>query len=266
MYEREWYDTVPFCSNKEKKWIIVIESNISMFFFISGFLFKHKKQDEVTISGFVKKKAKALLIPYFAFGTIFYIVELVTMEISIDPLLHLLWINTGGLPIAGALWFLTALFITEVLYFFIDRYISKDVIKWIIVIIISVFGNLAGIILPFTLPYAAGAAMVGVGFFHVGYSLRKNENNRLVGSILNMKWYMWGISACVVTVLIFVNGYVNMRSEEYGIIPLFWINAILATLVGMNLARYVYQVCKKNMVARWLMGIGRDSIIYVCLN
>lgn len=47
-----------------------------------------------------------------------YIINL-RWDNSLIPLIRLLTINIDGLPIAGALWFLTALFYTDVFYFFI---------------------------------------------------------------------------------------------------------------------------------------------------
>lgn len=240
--------------------------HMQMFFFLSGFFFKHMELSEVSLAVFAKKKAKKLLLPYIVFGIFFYIIELVFMGADLQPLLHLLWINTEGLSIAGALWFLTALFITEISYFLIDRYVCRNEIKWCIIIVISLFGNCVGDILPFELPYALGPAMVGVGLFHTGYIMRRHEKHRIMASLLNMKWYIWVFSAGAVTISIFVNGYVNMRSQEYSIIPLFWINAVAATLVGMNLARGICRICKKRIVGRWLTSIGENSIIYVCMN
>ncbi len=43
---------------------------------------------------------------------------------SFLPLKSLVWVNTNdALPIANALWFLTALFITEITYHIINKYI-----------------------------------------------------------------------------------------------------------------------------------------------
>ena len=246
--------------------IFIHAFHMPMFFFISGFFFKHKEKYEAAPLEFIKKKAKALLIPYLVFGIVFYIVEIFLEGFSWDPLYHLLWINTGGLPIAGALWFLTALFITEVVYFLIDRYIEKELIKWMIVIVLAVLGNVAGIILPFTLPYATAAALVGVGLFHLGYQIHKYENSQFVYRIMNLKWYMCLLCVLPAVMLIFLNGYVNMRSGEYAIIPLFWLNAIVCILLGTNISKYLCSILKGNTVQKWLSGIGKDSIIYVCLN
>jgi Ca2+/Na+ antiporter len=57
-----------------------------------------------------------------------------------------------------------------------------------------------------------------------------------------------------------------MRTENYGFIPLFWINVLLSVLVGLNLSQFISRKIAGTVLHRWLLGIGRDSIVYVCLN
>ena len=130
--------------------------HMPMFFWISGFLFKHKSKSEVSFRTWVLRKAKTLLLPYVVFGAAHYFLYCCINydAIDISPLVHLVSINTNGLPICGALWFLTALFFTDVLFFIIDRYIASEVLKAIIIASIALLGNLTKVIFPFTLPFA----------------------------------------------------------------------------------------------------------------
>lgn len=70
----------------------------------------------------------------------------------------------------------------------------------------------------------------------------------------------------VTTVLIFLNGYINMRVGLYSIIPLFWINALLSIIVSLNFVKLTYPYIQDMFIGKWLRGIGIDSIVYVCLN
>ncbi len=246
--------------------------HMPMFFWISGYLFKHKEEEDLTFLTFLLKKAKSLLLPYFIFGIAHYLLYVAEnflththYNIDIFPLLHLFSNNTTGLPICGALWFLTALFFTDVLYFLIDRYILSDILKTIIVMAIAFFGNFANSILPFTLPYALGASFVGIGLYYLGY-LCKKYRERSIFCFFNMSWIPNILLGVITIVLIFMNGYINMRTGTYAIIPLFWINAMLSIIVGINFARLIYQYIQNNYIGNWLTGIGRDSIVYVCLN
>lgn len=234
--------------------------HMPMFFFISGFFYDNKKNFSV----YVKNKAKRLLIPYISFGIGHYVLWLIVNwnECSLTPLLHLLYENTDDLPIAGALWFLTSLFLTELLYFTIDK-ISKNVFTQNILILGGVLlGHILVKVLPVRLPYASDAALVGLGLFHIGVLIREESVIKRCLSLLRWKWF---VAAICITVLIFLNGYINMRTGNYAIIPLFWMNAIGAIIVGLNLAKYI-EIYIKEVLVKGIMSIGRNSIVYVCLN
>lgn len=245
--------------------------HMPMFFWISGYLFNHKEKEELSFRSLILKKTKSLLLPYIIFGTAHYlfyvVVELITRDsIDVSPLLHLFSINTIGLPICGALWFLTALFFTDVLFFLIDRYILNYILKAIIVVIIAILGNLANVLLSFTLPFALSASFVGVGLYYLGYLCKKYREQKVLQVIMNLSWIPTIILGVITTALIFINGYINMRTGTYSNIPLFWINAMLSTIVGINIAKLMYQYIQNNYIGKWLTSIGRDSIVYVCLN
>ena len=225
-----------------------------MFFFVSGFFYK---KSDASIKTVIAKKAKTLLIPYLFFGAFHYLISLKN-KISVEPLLHLLTINTRGLPIAGALWFLTALFATDVIYAALEKYNTK----WLILPLILV-GSFADQILPHPLPWALSASFVGLGGYWLGEYTRRNEDK--LQKILNLKiWELLALGT-VTGILIFVNGYINMREGRYAFFPLFWINVILSCLVGISLSKYIEKI-KLKILTNWLTSIGKNSIVYVCLN
>lgn len=240
--------------------------HMPMFFFVSGMFYKKKSETELKTIDYIKIKAKSLLVPYIVVGLLHYVIWMFVNwdNISPDPLIHLLWINTTNLPM-GSIWFLTALFITQVVYFFIDRYVASAIIKNILIIIISLLGNFETIILPFRLPYSIGPAFVGVGLFHIAHILVEHSENIRIKKMLNMPLIMGVISAIGVTALVFCNGYVNMRTGIYSIVPLFWINAVGAIIVGINFAKYAENILPSPVNA-WLELIGKRSIAYVCWN
>ena len=230
--------------------------HMPMFFFVSGFFYK----DNDSIGKRIQKKAKALLIPYLFFGIAHYVVYLLMQivtnsDLKIEPLLRLFTINTDGLAIAGALWFLTALFITDIFYSILDRHRAK----WIIIPLILI-GSFTDQYLPYPLPWALSAAFVGLGLYYLGEYVKNNELK--FRHLLNMNWAMIIVVGLVTAVLVFLNGYINMREGKYAIIPLFWINALLSIFVGISISK---KVCKLENV-EWIKSIGKNSIVYVCLN
>ena len=97
--------------------------HMPLFFFISGMLFVPSKH--VSTSGYIKKKANSLLIPYIFFYLVsllyWYFVEYRIFGRDGDTTflneLYRIFHGTGSIA-AGTLWFLPCLFCVEVLYCF----------------------------------------------------------------------------------------------------------------------------------------------------
>lgn len=225
------------------------------------------KSDTRTLT-FIKRKEKGILLPYFSFGLINYLVWLLRHrnEMSLTPLLNMLWINNNsGLPIAGALWFLTASFYSIMIFYIITSYVPHKRMQNVLIILISLFGCLCRMLLPFTLPWSLDAAFVGVGFVKLGRMTQENRSKHSIEYILNLKpLILFGV-AVITTMLILLNQPVNMRTGAYGIIPLFWLNAILTIIVGINISKYFVR-----LVPKWLWNriayVGRYSVVFLGLN
>ncbi|MCI8725445.1 MAG: acyltransferase family protein [Hungatella sp.] len=239
-----------------------------MFFIISGYFFRIDNRNweskKLYLQSYIIKKFRSLLLPYIFFGLFHFIIFLGLNypDFSLKPLYALLFENTSNLPIAGALWFLTAFFFSNIIYFLISLYI-EDRKKGIVICICAILGCIATNILPFRLPYALDAALTGVGLMHIGYCIKVNCH--IKEKLSGMKIYEWMILGLIAVILIFLNKPVNMRIGDYGFILLFWINAILPTLVGANVSKMIKDKFP-NRIKHMLLTIGRNSIIYLCLN
>ncbi len=239
--------------------------HMPMFFFISGMFYK-SKPDRSTLS-IIGKKAKSILIPYFSFGFIMYLFWLVMKwkERSAEPILAILTANSEGIPIAGAIWFLMALFLANIMYLLIDRYIRNPIAQNVIIIAAAIFGCVEGQFIDFALPFTFAQACVGLGIIHLGHLAYAIVSKKYIPRLFDMPVWLWLILSVASVGLIFVNGYVNMRTNEYAIVPLFWINLVLCTILGLNFSNYLCKIEKKGCF-KVLKIIGRDSITFVCLN
>ncbi len=247
--------------------------HMPMFFLISGFLFQEKRTE--SFRDYLIRKAKALLIPYAVFGLAHYFIWVLCPvfrqeEISLKPLWHLLWINTTKLPIAGALWFLTALFFASVLFFILRRKISNDKALAGIVILLAICGHLCVKFLPVRLPWALDAAFVGIGLFLIGFYLKKYKEHPIVNRTLHMSFGQFVISGVICFVLIWLNRDINMRTGQYTYIVLFWINAVLASVLLYNVSGWIAEWGHKQkgikIAADGLELLGKHSINYVCIS
>lgn len=240
--------------------------HMPMFFFISGFLFKGNKSG---IAEFGKKRALSLLLPYLSYGLLFYFIWILLIRDTsiIDPLMHLFFDNSTALPIADALWFLTALFIMNMICFIIEK-VSVNYLKYTIIILFLLLGCFETRTLPFRLPFSMGAAFVGVGLFYIGAFLGRCTDRRIIHAIQNLKIWQTILLVIPTTLLVYINGKINMRSGIYNGIPLFWINAFLCIIIILNVSKCICQskslvITKISNQVKW---IGKNSITFVCLN
>lgn len=239
--------------------------HMPMFFFISGYFYKEKSISTLEI---LTKKIKTLLLPYIIFGVfhfgIWYFIYY--PDVNFQPLIDLFWVNTEDtLAIANALWFLTAIFSIEIIYHLLRNRIKDDRVLSVVVVVIVLIGNMSKYLISFRLPWALDAAFVGIGFYHIAHMIHKYDN-RIIRRLLNLN-VVWSIVVGLLTcVLIYINGYVNMRTQTYDIIPLFWINALLAIFVGISLSKIIDGFLGNTRFVKYLKKVGKNSITYLCLN
>ena len=167
-------------------------------------------------------------------------------------------------PIPGALWFLTAMFFTDVLYIALDRELGFGWKLHAAVVVISVLGMAFPTILPFRLPCAMDASFAGLCFFHLARSVRGTRWEKL----LNLRLWQSLLGGAVFSVLIILSPSVNMRKGDYGWLLPFWINAMGAIVVLWSFSKNIESFLAVNLtlVNKWLKSIGRNSIVYLCLN
>ena len=242
--------------------------HMPMWFFVSGYLFSKKPRHQLSDRAYITKRFRSLMVPYFSFGLLFFAVWSVVhiRQWEPDDLIHLLFVNTNHLAYADALWFLTALFFADCIYFLIRKHVPHGIPEHTAVVLLALFGNVAVKILPFRLPWALDAALVGVGLMHIGFLFGTHEENKTVHFVLNMNWTAIAAAAVLSAALIFLNGAINMRNGYYAILPLFWFNATCACLIG-------FSVCKKICEWRWFSrakqyfcSVGENSLVSLCLN
>ena len=115
------------------------------------------------------------------------------------------------------------------------------------------------------LPLAIDVAMVGVGFYYAGKTIKKHMDKL---RLIHPAFVFLGIIVFSVSGLL--NDNVNLRTGHFGIWPLFWINSIGMT-ISLLLFFYLLQKWIEKYktflaVKLWIISVGRDSIVFLCLN
>lgn len=238
--------------------------HMPMFFFVSGFLYKEK---DVSFQRYVIKKTKTLLIPYLFFGIINFVVCNIIYGMDISPLMHLFWDNSDGLKISGALWFLTAIYFTDIIFAAISRKIKNLITLGLISFGIATLGMILQL-LEYNVPLSFGAGCVGVFLFYLGYLCSYLETRGIVTKILNMKIWQLLCFASIEIAFIFTNKpAINMRGGTYAFIPLFWLNALFSSLILINVSRLLCKILDYfPIIKNFSTTIGKDSIVFLGFN
>lgn len=244
--------------------------HMPLFFLISGYLYRQKLN--VSIGRQIASKAKRLMIPYVMYGVINYIFWLLLVKTSEDlwwsPLLRMVTYNTEKLPICGALWFLSSMFFAETIYIVLDRILKKNYVRTIVVLLVAIGTSFAENATGYRLPLAIDTSLVCMGFLEIGrlYKLYKDTKEQKTNRPSTIFFSGLVLLACN-GVLAFVNDYVNIKSGWYGIVPLFWLNAVVGTFALALLVKWFTGVSKDNNRFRNMLSyIGRNSMVFLGLN
>lgn len=246
--------------------------HMPMFFIASGYLFTQKRE-EINIGQYIKRKVRTLLVPYIIFGLFHYCISILINYAGTgsffdkDELYALFFMNSQNIPIAGALWFLTALFFCEIIWIVLYKYVTNKYILCTSIIALAVLGSTWTSLVSTRLPYSIDTAFVGVGLFAIGYCFRKAS-----AIFVAPKDVIISVLCFVVGSVVSCFNQVNMRKGQYSNPVLFWIAAICISLSLLVICRAITELrerrkkaCKYDIIHA-LENIGQYSIVYLCFN
>ncbi len=171
----------------------IFSFHMPLFFFISGFLFDFDKYAE-SARNFVKERFKSLIIPYFFFALItclFYFImdELFTPGVpTIEFFEHIILLEKSivhgafhillgfGLAVSynPPLWFLSCLFVTELLFYGLAKKHYSEPRKIVFWLTVSgIIGYLYSVYVPFRIPWNVDVALAAIVFYGAGNLFRK---------------------------------------------------------------------------------------------
>jgi acyltransferase len=150
--------------------------HMPLFFYLSGAVFR---PHSMSIWAFIKKKARSLLWPYFVFSAASYLIWFsmtrhfpFTAGEDVNPINPFvgIFLSTPGnyqLTYNPAIWFLTCLFVVELLFFLYYR-LSKGrfIATFLVVAAIAGYGST---MLSFALPWNVFVALTAVVFYGLGH-------------------------------------------------------------------------------------------------
>ena len=236
--------------------------HMPLFFFISGMT---SKKYDLSWLDFLKKKAKSLLLPYLCLNIFVLILKYLfhfTLGIynNLDltqNIIHIFKGYSNTLPCIQS-WFIICLFVIEVLFYAITKYIKNDKSVALAVIAVFILGYLNSIYsLSFLKFWHIDTALVGLLFYYLGYIFMKYlpVYNKVL--LENKYIVLSGLLLVIGYLLQSVNGKISMNGNEYANVAIFLL-ASMVTIIGILV--FVNIILKKSKLFR---GIGVMSIFFL---
>lgn len=244
---------------------IITAGFMPWFFILSGITFKNRGIKEN-----IQLKSKRLLIPYFFYGIILSFIPLSEWHHNILGILYSRYslypnifqtTNIHFLPPFGSpLWFLTAMFISYLLFFLYIKINSTKKQNYLILlyIIIAYFCTY----LPILLPWSIDTAFIGAIFIIFGYKIQPYFLSEKTNLTILL------ISICLIIPITIFNGNVNMSIRCYGnnnhtySLYLFLIIGIISFII----LREIFIQIKDTIATKILSIIGTQTLRLLCIH
>lgn len=180
-----------------------------------------------------------------------------------NVLSQVLTINNNGFPIAGALWFLTSFYFSQVILYILKKKINDDIVLTPIVVLSLIVGINFSKLFATRLYWSLDTSFVGLALIFLGYIVKKyNLLEKLTSDRIGLTIILFLINCF----LIMKTSYVNMRADIYPSTILFLINAVMSFLVYLNASKIIINYLPKTKFKKMLTVIGKNSIVSLCLN
>lgn len=244
--------TVYFCPLVDS---LYLPAYLSVFFFISGFLFK----ENLPFKKVLEQRTRTLLLPLIILGTIMILLQHIFTfreePVSWGASFKGLFLQKGENQL---LWFVGALYLYSLIFYFIERIDSKiNKTGGGILLIFSAFLYilnwgysyvLKGTPLPWTLHFAG----FGVSYMCLGKYYKINEGK--INDFFNNK-----IIALLLVVYLFIIVGLNVTCSFSG--SRYCVEGIVLSLLGIII---MIGVCKSTIIekSRLLKFIGSNSLFY----
>lgn len=228
------------------------------FFIISGYLYKRGSLVER-----LKKRTKRLLLPYFSYVTIItiiIIIKMISKNESIKSIVKQIVRNVlGGQYLhnyCGALWFVTCLLCTEIIYITIDKYIKNDIIKISIIVLFYTVAHIEAWFLPkFKLPFAIDISLITLAYYAIGAKLKTYIFNRNIC-----------LGASIISAISIVLLKLNLISYGLELWGHHNSNFILDLLIPVAFSITLFNICKKVKSSIILAKISKYTFSIMALH
>jgi len=253
---------------------------VPIFFVLAGYTYKYRPEEP--FSEVVLKKAKRLLVPYFAYNGLLFLFFFLKDSVlagnigpaSFRPLFGILYSRSylyADAPegqevlmtiLNGPTWFLTGLFTASLGFEWLRRCVKEDTKKLGIGLVIS-FVIACGIdmLVPVLLPWSLDTMFIHVVLMGLGYILKESKDLEM----LEEKPVRMLVYAALFLITSCLSGTGNLSIRSYGQIAAFYLwAAYFGSVLVMLFSRWMEQHCGK--FAKILAYAGGRTMGILCLH
>ncbi len=241
--------------------------NVPIFFVLSGYMFRVKEGE--SFWKFVRNKFLRIMLPYFFWALLFLvpyfifgkdIINQFSQESSFD-----IWTQIGNvfygngvnnaLKQNGPLWFLPALFMTEVLFYYVIYSVKNKKMEVITFVATLIIGFLCTLFVEkIYLPWGLNSALTIGSFFYFGYLLKEWQIlDRLKTEYNNICLFIVCILMCGLA--IFFNESSNVVWADYQ-----YLNYCLTIVAGITSALAILLLSKWIGKNKLMEYIGKNTM------
>lgn len=253
-------------------WIgnIVFLFHLPVFFILSGYLFK----DVPLTAGYIAKKFKTFMLPYFITCFAIIIIDAIVLIIHgddsiasitgkiADDFTRSIWasgsctkfgdIDLGGR--IGAIWFLPALFFATIFFSIIKRLIKNIYIQGGVIVSLALVAYITAS--QIWLPFSIQSAMFALPFMYAGYEVRHNP--KILAGINKFALFIISLIVCIFG-FFYLEGSFYMASAYTKDILFGFICAFAASYAVIYISKKIGNFAP-------LEWIGKNSLIFMCVH
>lgn len=238
--------------------------HMPLFFFLSGMLFKDKKEGFVV---FLKTKTKSLMRPWLIILFISFLVCLAIPqwrnEITLSAVLSDLYTANTNVFQNSSLWYLVCFYFMLLIFFLVNK-IKRTAVTALVFIIIAVGLLWIKVLLdrtnlPFNrLPFKIDSALIALVFFYVAY-LYKDKILPFMNGKANLLLVAFVVVASAV--LCVYNGWSNINSLDFGRIRLLYYPVAFIGIASVCLVSQVITKLNWKPLKTFLAFYGKNSLL-----
>lgn len=242
--------------------------HMPLFFVLSGMVYNAEKNNK--FMPFLKNKIMTLLVPMVLFNSLNWIIQKGILLINGESM-DGLWKSFLGIIIAtkntkfeGATWFIAAMFIVQMIGYFVIKFCKSNRKRvFICSSIIMAIGLLYVKIVAFPLIYGLDTSLVAFGFWGIGYAMKD-----ILSKMASSKWIVMYIIMVPVAYLNFKQSgqRIEMYANNYGNAVMFMIAAIAGVLGTIGLSKVFEnkkQLSELGKYSLYIYGMQNIFKVYV---